>query len=215
MKPEHRPRTAGGRYGELPYISPEAKSGKGHHVPLHADGPDLLPASLAGKTGRDHRFARMHGTPWGKNHDAGLIESACEQVKVEPAICFHELRRTYASTLAQMGVDLLTISKLLGHAMEASRVILSYRRRCGDRESMSEEHPVRLDWTACNYGGRRAWFLCPAPGDPVGWRDLRLPALPSAGLSKPAGIRRRPSSAASGPNPGTPGLAAGHPPRGG
>ena len=29
---------------------------------------------------------------------------------------FHELRHTYASALAQMGVDLLSISKLLGHA---------------------------------------------------------------------------------------------------
>jgi integrase len=33
-----------------------------------------------------------------------------------PAISFHELRHTYASHLAQAGVDLLTISKLLGHA---------------------------------------------------------------------------------------------------
>jgi len=31
-------------------------------------------------------------------------------------VSFHELRHTYASHLAQAGVDLLTISKLLGHA---------------------------------------------------------------------------------------------------
>jgi integrase len=36
--------------------------------------------------------------------------------KIQPAIAFHELRHTYASHLAQAGVDLLTISKLLGHA---------------------------------------------------------------------------------------------------
>jgi hypothetical protein len=23
-------------------------------------------------------------------------------------------------------------------------------------------YPVRLDWTPCNYGGSRAWFICPA-----------------------------------------------------
>jgi len=47
---------------------------------------------------------------------------------------------------------------------EANRAILSYRRRSGDGDWKSEEYPVRLDWTACNYGGRRAWFLCPAHG---------------------------------------------------
>jgi hypothetical protein len=26
------------------------------------------------------------------------------------------------------------------------------------------EYPVRLEWTGCNLGGRRAWFLCPAQG---------------------------------------------------
>jgi len=41
---------------------------------------------------------------------------ACEAAKISPAVTFHELRHTYASTLAQRGVDLLTISKLLGHA---------------------------------------------------------------------------------------------------
>ncbi len=35
---------------------------------------------------------------------------------MRPAVGFHELRHTYASLLAQAGVDLLTISKLLGHA---------------------------------------------------------------------------------------------------
>ncbi len=44
------------------------------------------------------------------------MKPACEQAKIVPPIGFHELRHTYASLLAQAGVDLLTISKLLGHA---------------------------------------------------------------------------------------------------
>ncbi len=36
--------------------------------------------------------------------------------KIRPTVAFHELRHTYGSHLAQAGVDLLTISKLLGHA---------------------------------------------------------------------------------------------------
>ena len=41
---------------------------------------------------------------------------------MRPAVGFHELRHTYASLLAQAGVDLLTISKLLGHADTESNV---------------------------------------------------------------------------------------------
>lgn len=47
---------------------------------------------------------------------------------------------------------------------EADRVILSYQHRSGGGEWESEEYPVRLDWTPCTYGRRRAWFLCPARG---------------------------------------------------
>lgn len=47
---------------------------------------------------------------------------------------------------------------------ETDRVILSYRHRSGGDDWKSEEYPVRLDWTACTYGGRRVWFLCPARG---------------------------------------------------
>ena|ERR1017187_9164023 len=44
-------------------------------------------------------------------------------------------------------------------------IVLSYRRKfSGSDEWKSEEYPVYLDWTRCNYGGRRPWFLCPARG---------------------------------------------------
>ena len=34
-----------------------------------------------------------------------------------------------------------------------------YRRDGGGRQS--EPDRVRIEWTPCNYGGARAWFLCP------------------------------------------------------
>ena len=44
-------------------------------------------------------------------------------------------------------------------------VVLSYKRKSpGSNEWKSEEYPVYLHWTPCNYGGRRPWFLCPAQG---------------------------------------------------
>jgi integrase len=120
----------GCRYGELArllvkdvnldtgmvYISPEAKSGKGRHVPLHLDGADFFKSCIAGKVGKDRVFLRADGDPWGKNHHVRLLKAANTQASIEPPVGFHELRHTYASTLAQMGVDLLSISKLLGHA---------------------------------------------------------------------------------------------------
>jgi integrase len=98
------------------YISPEAKSGKGRYIPLHAEGLDFFKNSIICKSGKDHVFLRADGIPWGKNHQVRLLNAACGKAKIEPEIGFHELRHTYASTLAQMRVDLLTISKLLGHA---------------------------------------------------------------------------------------------------
>lgn len=47
---------------------------------------------------------------------------------------------------------------------ESDRVILFYRHRSGGGEWKDELYPVRLDWSPCTYGGRRAWFLCPARG---------------------------------------------------
>jgi site-specific recombinase XerD len=98
------------------YITAEAKSGKGRHVPLNDDGLDFFRGLVAGKLGDDLVFTKQDGSEWGKNHHVRLLRSACENAKIEPAIGFHELRHTYASILAQLGVDLLTISKLIGHA---------------------------------------------------------------------------------------------------
>lgn len=49
---------------------------------------------------------------------------------------------------------------------EADRVILDYRykNRYVGGEGKSENYPVRIEWTPCNYGGARPWFLCPAQG---------------------------------------------------
>lgn len=47
---------------------------------------------------------------------------------------------------------------------EAERVILNYRSRSNGGDWKAMEYPVRLEWTGCNLGGKRAWFLCPAQG---------------------------------------------------
>jgi len=44
------------------------------------------------------------------------------------------------------------------------RVVLSYQRLLGGSEWRTERYSVLLEWSSCNYGGRRAWFRCPASG---------------------------------------------------
>ena len=46
-----------------------------------------------------------------------------------------------------------------------SHVKLSYRQRSrGNGKWQDMAYPVPLEWTACHYGGRRPWFLCPRCG---------------------------------------------------
>jgi len=48
-------------------------------------------------------------------------------------------------------------------------VILTYRHRSGPGGEWEEvREPVPLTWTACNFGGKRPWFVCPSAG--CGWR---------------------------------------------
>lgn len=62
---------------------------------------------------------------------------------------------------------------------EADRVILNYRSRSNGGDWQPMEYPVHLEWTGCNLGGRRAWFLCPANGC---GRRVALLYLGSAGI---------------------------------
>jgi hypothetical protein len=47
---------------------------------------------------------------------------------------------------------------------EQDRVILTYRHCSGGGDWKDEQYPVRIEWTPCNLGGSRAWFICPAVG---------------------------------------------------
>lgn len=94
----------------------QSKSDKWRYIPLSSEGLDFFKTLILGKNGDTFVFIKQDGTHWGENHHARLLKEACHHANITPAIGFHELRHTYASLLAQAGADLLTISKLLGHA---------------------------------------------------------------------------------------------------
>ena len=52
----------------------------------------------------------------------------------------------------------------IGIRSTSESVVLSYRNRTGGDEWQNMEYPVPIEWTNCHYGGRRAWFRCPAVG---------------------------------------------------
>lgn len=119
----------GARFGELArltvgdfnpdtgriYIA-HGKSGKPRHVPLSVEGQRFFAALATGREAHAPLVARNDGLPWAKNTYVRPLAAASSAAKLEPAVTIHELRHTYASLLAQAGCDLLTISKLLGHA---------------------------------------------------------------------------------------------------
>jgi len=49
--------------------------------------------------------------------------------------------------------------------VKAGRVVLVYRyRRRGDNDWQDVEQPINLEFTSCNLGGTRPWWLCPSCG---------------------------------------------------
>ena len=48
--------------------------------------------------------------------------------------------------------------------VEEDRLTLIYSHKSRGDDWQAMEYPVRLEWTPCNFGGRRAWFVCPAQG---------------------------------------------------
>jgi hypothetical protein len=45
------------------------------------------------------------------------------------------------------------------------RVLLLYRHRIGPGDEWEDvQEPVSLEWTACNFGGERPWFIFPGAG---------------------------------------------------
>ena len=52
----------------------------------------------------------------------------------------------------------------IGFRTEGDRLWLSYKHRKPGGEWETLDYPVNLEWTRCNFGGSRPWFLCPAMG---------------------------------------------------
>jgi len=62
------------------------KGGKGRHVTLTEEGPELIETLVAGRASHDHVLLRDDGLPWGKSQQKRLIDAACAQAGITPAV---------------------------------------------------------------------------------------------------------------------------------
>ncbi len=60
-------------------------------------------------------FGQPDGAPMRPNQLSWLWRSACKSLKL-PRVSFHALRHTHASALIAAGVDVVSVSRRLGHA---------------------------------------------------------------------------------------------------
>lgn len=67
----------------------------------------------------------------------------------------HGGKRTTDQLYALDVRKLLRAEKINAESFGAEGAVVTYR---------GIEQTLRLTWTACHYGGKRAWWLCPVPG---------------------------------------------------
>jgi integrase len=91
----------------------KTKSGTGRDIPIN----NTLAATLQGLIRRvDSPLVFYNPATGGRWHDLKRpFATACSRTKLQD-FRFHDLRHTFASQLVMAGVDLTTVSRLLGHA---------------------------------------------------------------------------------------------------
>ena len=89
------------------------KNGKPRHIPLNGRLREVfkrVPRNL----GSDLIFCRSDGKAWVDIRESST--AALQRAGIEKHVTFHTLRHTFASHLVMAGVDLYTVSELLGHS---------------------------------------------------------------------------------------------------
>ncbi len=119
----------GCRYGELTRLAAgdfnpaagtitirETKAGKPRHIALSDEGTMLLSVLTVGRGPRELVFRHDDSRAWGPWQQKRPLDAASLRAGLDPAVTFHILRHTYASTLAMRGVPMGVIAAQLGHS---------------------------------------------------------------------------------------------------
>lgn len=121
----------------------KTKSGKPRKVPIN----DPLRAMLKGLVRRlDTNLVFYNPATGGRWHELKRsFATACRKAKIHD-FRFHDLRHTFASQLVMAGVDLTTVSRLLGHA--SLTMTLRYSHIASDHFQEAVDVLARLQSTA-------------------------------------------------------------------
>jgi hypothetical protein len=102
-------------------------------------------------SGNRYRFSKKTTTE--ECHSLDIRELHREGL-LKPGTCFR-------SSWSRAGKEAASIRGFV----HRDQVVLSYRHRNGlGGEWEDVKEPVSLEWTVCNFGGERPWFLCPGAG---------------------------------------------------
>ena len=106
----------------------ESKNGKPRTLPLNQIALDILmEKSKIMNIRHDFVFTSKVGTKIDSDNRRRAFESVLEKTDIQD-FHLHDLRHTFASRLAQKGLDIYTISKLLGH--KDIRMTQRYAHHC-------------------------------------------------------------------------------------
>jgi len=115
--------------------SSRTKTKTPHRVPLVGQALDILRRRKAAP--ERHAMFVFHSAR-GNGHTKNIFkqsERLKEATGIEDAI-FHDLRRTAATLMARLGVDVVTIEKLLNHAL-GGRVMQTYQRETFEPQKLA------------------------------------------------------------------------------
>jgi site-specific recombinase XerD len=119
--------------------------GKGNKQRLVPLSPRLLAALRTyWKAYRPSLFlfpGKMADRPYASTSIQKAIKRAARKAQIKKTVTPHVLRHSYATGLLEAGVDILTISRLLGHASFTTTMVYLHVRR-----PHLERAPSPLDW---------------------------------------------------------------------
>jgi len=102
------------------------KSKKIRYIPMNDTVYELLlSVKASNKQNKKYVFGKSANMHYTADFFSKKFKEAFKKTGIKPDYCFHSLRHGFASRLAQLGVPIITISKLLGHSSISTTMIYS------------------------------------------------------------------------------------------